>query len=253
MAMNAGTMFVHVPKTAGTSLNVLLAVAFGKRLSPPQSTLALTPHEVSGLDRYEMITGHLSGSDIAQYFPQRRLFTVLREPLSRCLSLYGFLRRHVTHPLIPLNELTGANDFVEATSIARQVEPQDFFGFEHPAVSQAVRNRMAWQIGDHARPECRTVASDHEALEQALRNLERFCFVTVLERLDRDLPALFATIGVQSPRKLPRSNATDAPLRPGDVGSETLRAIQRITESDRRLYDAVRHRAEAGKAVLDAA
>lgn len=254
MAGNDGTVFVHIPKTAGTSLNVLLSAAFpGDRISPPQTTLALLQHEAYDLDRHELITGHLSWSDLARHFPRRRLFTVLREPVSRCLSLYGFLRSHVTHPLIPLNRLTGANDFVEATSIARQVEPQDFFGFEHPAVYQAVRNRMVWQIGDHARPECRTLPSDQSACDQSLKNLDRFCFATVLERLDCDLPDLLATIGATGPLELPRSNVTVSPLRQADVGSKTLQAITRIVACDQRLYDVVRQRAETGKAIRPAA
>lgn len=256
MATPRGTVFLHLPKTAGTSLNQLLNVAFPEgRISPPLSSVALSADDAAQLDAYELITGHLSWSDVSRHLPGRRLFTVLREPVSRCLSLYTFLKGHVSLPLIPLGELAGRNDFIEATSIARQVEPQDFFAFasSHPAVRQAVANRMVWQLGDHSRPECRRLACDDAALEQALRNLDQFCFVTVLERLDDDLSELLETIGVSVPCELPRSNAAAAPLGRGDVGSDTLRAIERITGCDRRLYDAVVRRADGGDAVRPAA
>lgn len=92
-------LFLHIPRTAGTTLNRLLERAF-----PPQTVLSLysrddfarhaviDPERLAGL---RLIQGHVLLTDYAAftfYDTPVRAFTFLREPVSRVISEYHFLR-----------------------------------------------------------------------------------------------------------------------------------------------------------------
>ena len=90
-------VFIHIPKTAGTSFRTLLYDIFDEtRVSPPFSGAPLTDEDARKLDSYQVIAGHISWADVKRYFPRRRLITFLRDPIERCLSVYGFFRQKDT-------------------------------------------------------------------------------------------------------------------------------------------------------------
>lgn len=242
--MNPGSsgkryVFAHLPRTAGTSVTRLLAEVFS-----PQNVSPLFPARVIGadearqLDAYWVIAGHISWLDMETHFPERRYFTILRDPIERCMSIYGYYRQQTGHPLIPLRDIRGEDRPEEATSLARQLGPDDFFQAAHPVLQRNLDNRMVWQLGDHARAEQRAKISPEEALRRALRNLDRFAFVGFFHRLDRDLPRLLRALGVEGDHAVPLLNRRAERVDVGDLSPATLRTVKRLTELDRRLYDA---------------
>ncbi len=232
-------LFVHIPKTAGYSIRGLLM----ELLPPEQVSLnvhanMLSAAEAEGLQRYRLVVGHLSWEDVHAYFPHRRLFTFLRDPIDRCLSVYGFYRQLTDRPLIPLHQIRGLNDANEAVSLARQLGPEDFFRSDHPHVRQNVENRMVWQLGYRAGIEHRAEISGSEALARARRNLQTFAFVGFYERLEREIPGLLARLRLAGAKQLPALNKTSAPLRRSEISTTTRSTLERLTELDRDLYEA---------------
>jgi len=92
-------LFLHIPRTAGTTLNRLL-----ERHFPPETVLSLYSREelqryavidVAFLARLRLIQGHILLSDYDRftfYDAPVRAFTFVREPVSRVISEYFFLR-----------------------------------------------------------------------------------------------------------------------------------------------------------------
>ncbi len=83
---------VHIPKTAGTSLNSMLARAFGPDFSD---------HDRAALDDRANIRAaalHLELRRARPRFPNARLITVLREPESRFKSTIRHLYARRNHP-----------------------------------------------------------------------------------------------------------------------------------------------------------
>lgn len=92
-------LFLHIPRTAGTTLNTLLARRF-----PPPTLLSLYTREDfrrhavidrETLARVRLIQGHVLLGDYERftfYETPVRVFTFLREPVSRVISEYHFLR-----------------------------------------------------------------------------------------------------------------------------------------------------------------
>jgi len=93
---------IHIPKTAGTSLNTIL-----NRNFPQENILELHSHEINVI--YEMsaekrreirvIKGHLTHG-FSDVLPQKAIYLcVLRQPGPRLFSFYRFVQRNVGHPL----------------------------------------------------------------------------------------------------------------------------------------------------------
>jgi hypothetical protein len=190
---------------------------------------------------YRVIAEHISGRDVALHFPDRAVFAFLRDPVDRCLSVYGYYRQLTHLPLIPLDRIRGVNTGEEAVSLARQLDADDFFNSDHPHVRQNLENRAVWQIGYRAAVECRRDMAPSEAFEQARRALAGYLFVGFYETLEADVARLCEKLQAPAGGAVPWANRTAAPLRRGDVSPATRRAIERANEWDQRLYDFARN------------
>jgi hypothetical protein len=117
---------MHIPKSAGSSLYETFVTAFPTgavapvlhdrtifgafsafdELTEPLSSLVVTTparFDELGAQRYRVISGHLSLPTLRAVAPDSAVATVLREPRSRILSFYLFLRcqpglSQLTHP-----------------------------------------------------------------------------------------------------------------------------------------------------------
>jgi hypothetical protein len=232
-------VFMHVPKTAGMSLRALLGEIFTpNEISLARGVRPIGPDEARELDTYRVISEHISAHDVAAYFSDRNLFTFLRNPLERCLSIYGYFRQLTHFPLIPLDQIQGANNAEEATSLARQLDPDDFFRSAHPHLAQNLHDRAVWQLGYRAAIEHRRDIAPAEAYDRARRNLHGYLFIGFFETLPADAARLRQVLGAPADQhELPWANRTSVPLRWDDLGVTARRAIERCTEWDRRLYD----------------
>ncbi len=235
---NDGFLFMHLPKTAGYSVRMLLASLFPQgEVSGNYPVTPMPATDAEELDQHRVIVGHISWEDVAAYFPARILFTFLREPIDRCLSVYGFFRQQVERPLIPLGKIQGLNNADEATSLARQLSPEDFFRSDHPHIRQNVENRMAWQLAYRAGIEQRGGLDAAEVLLRAKKNLNAFSFVGLYERIPEEMPRLLSLLGLPNTHQLPLLNQTKKRLALSDISARTREVIERLTELDRAVYE----------------
>lgn len=109
-------LFLHLPKTAGTSFNLTLLNLFGDAhvlrlaMDEPgthpkiQQLLAAPDPELACL------TGHLPAFLFSAHMDKFRGFTILRNPIQRVMSLYRFLHKHTAAELAQ-NGLAPGFDF----------------------------------------------------------------------------------------------------------------------------------------------
>jgi len=171
-------IFVHIPKTGGTSLTLALENRVGKddiligdtpkalrrrkRLKDVNSRGRLWKHST-----LTDIYGLVSAQDISRYF----IFTLVRNPWDRMVSYYHWLREQgFDHPSVGL---------------AKALEFSAFLN--HPMTVQAV---SASAYSSYLKDE-----DGHERCDMFLR----------LEHLAEDLPALAERLGFRLP-EMPHSN-----------------------------------------------
>ncbi|GGE95103.1 sulfotransferase family 2 domain-containing protein [Stappia taiwanensis] len=101
-SLSPTVIHLHIPKTAGTSLNEKLAENYASR--PKWSYhdqnitkfFELTPEERSHLD---LIFGHMDYG-IHEYIPREHVYLfVLRKPIDRIYSYYNYVGKNKEHPL----------------------------------------------------------------------------------------------------------------------------------------------------------
>lgn len=179
--------FLHIPKTAGTTLNNV----FDKNLASGAVLDLYTEdqHRAFGdvcyerIAEYSLVRGHVFITDFAELLdgPVRfKVFTFLRDPIQRVISEYNFLKRW------PKSHLY---DFLNRENVSLL----EYVTSDHGMLRRRGRNNMVNSLSG-------TRGADlGERLELAWNHLsERFCFFGILERFDESLLMLRKEMGLDS-------------------------------------------------------
>jgi hypothetical protein len=227
---------LHIPKCGGTTLRSLLVAAVpqairfevdSRNIAGSRALLTCLPERKRGEIR--LLHGHLSYG-WHELLPRRvRYITVLRDPDSRVISHYNYVRSRPDHYLY--DELVGSKmslvDYVESglTCEVNNGQVRQISGVEdiiqEPYGESQIRH-----------------GSDHSALlEQALDNIERyFVVVGILERFDETLKALTALIGLPIvPHKVLNATQDTRLAIPLPTGDE-IKRVRRYNQEDHELY-----------------
>lgn len=106
-------LFIHIPKTAGTSFHTIMRNIFGDervlRIINPHAEIENASLDLmkSDLSVFSCITGHIPRYIFNEYEHKIQFFTMLRDPVDRVFSLYRFLSRAHTKDLAEVGLLPG--------------------------------------------------------------------------------------------------------------------------------------------------
>jgi hypothetical protein len=219
--------FLHIPKTAGTTLNSILADQY----SPEQF------HEVMMRGMSWLVPGPtvvprplISFSKLRRHFDlsirnalpaDARFFTFLRDPVERAISHYYHYRRQTADPIHPLAMRSSLAEWVGGSGLVEMDNGQT--------------RRLA---GEMNLP-CGRVTP--RMLDRAKSNLARhFAVVGLTERFEESLILLRRTFDWPVHRFVFRNVGENRPRR-SEVDEDTLNAIE-----DRNRFDADLYRFAAG-------
>ncbi|HEX2257080.1 MAG TPA: sulfotransferase family 2 domain-containing protein, partial [Afifellaceae bacterium] len=235
-------VFLHIPKTAGSSVNA----HFKHHLGSSLSRQAVGLNAAAGIDRRQIerarrarfVFGHFGWQTLEAVRGDGFAFTVLRDPAARVVSLYRFARRR---------ELPHGSGF-EALMAAARADFDKFCLSDDPEVRPFIDNAQARTLAAGYMPAESCYANGEAILEQARAHLATLDFVGLTERLDEDFAALTVLAGLPPPRAALQRNVGDGAPASGSL--EEARAIlgERIA-LDQALYDFARAlRADGGQA-----
>lgn len=232
-------VFVHVPKTAGTTFNAILADRFraerihevmmrGMSLRLPQRRLLPPPLlSASKIRRLKsalavppgvaLVNGHLDMS-LAPHLPaDARYMTLLRRPVPRAISHYHHYQRMDGDPLQALAQRSTLAEWVGRCGLAEMDNGQ----------TRRLAGVMAAPIGSIS---ARTlgVAKDHLA--------RRFALVGLTERFEEFQVLLYRRLGWPYRRYAARNVGIVRPER-RNVDAATLELIAASNRYDAELYD----------------
>ncbi|MCA9885220.1 MAG: sulfotransferase family 2 domain-containing protein [Anaerolineae bacterium] len=229
--------FLHVPKSAGTSMHFVLSQKFSPEETlevrhlpnptmlarvranfrhhivtfPEYSDLAINPD--ANLGRFKFIRGHILYRPPAFKNFRTSYATILRNPVDRLYSEYV----HIT---------TYRNNHLH-----QKVKDFTYDEFlKHDSVLHSMYNVMTRNLFG-AR------AERAESLEQACANLDSMTFVGIAEHFQASMILLHYTYGWKYDYEPVHRNAAKNKNQQPELSEEAVRNLQEITQLDRQLYD----------------
>jgi hypothetical protein len=238
-------VFLHIMKTAGNALRRRLESLVPPEAVRPEQLGRPAQFSVEHFAPYRLIAGHFSAVDAAHVPGPKRVFTVLREPRERLISLYVYWSRH-------RDEVIAERRFGQQ-AIARRSTLLEFLRSKAPELRGTLHNAMTTALaGDFIHAGGGHYANRHlpdqkrisraELVQRALTNLLSFDYVAFVDRLEEDRPRLMQVLGLPDPGPLTRENTRELvdsmlePAREVEVTPEAERELARLTELDRIVY-----------------
>ncbi|WP_421901634.1 sulfotransferase family 2 domain-containing protein [Maridesulfovibrio sp.] len=218
--MHSPFFFLHIPKTAGTTLNHIFAARF-----PEESICSVYTKEeneflknisAEELDRIQLVQGHIFVHDFDEFFSGflgKYAFTFLRDPVARVISEYNFLRTWPDNHLYRY-----LND--EKVSLTEYVSSQ------RPELIYRGKNLMTRSL-------CGAVDDGRSMLERAMENLQRLHLFGLTERFDESLLMLKRMMNLEN-ILYEKHNVRK---KRSKVTEEELAVIKEYNSQDIQLYD----------------
>ncbi len=237
--MNNPLYYLHIPKTAGTSLTSFLDAQFEQsKVCPAKLLPELFEMGNDVVAKFEFFRGHL-WFDLNSYVGRDLDYiTMLRDPVQRTISWYSHVRRDANayrHDRV-VGEKWSLLDF--ATHKETQwdmVNAQTIF-----LAADLDFNRLSRDPVGYGRAVIQGYAArrnDRALLDLAKQRLEKFLFFGITEQMNRSLHLLSHTLDVYPDFSRERLNVSENRPATNEISNETIEAIKELTPLDQELYD----------------
>jgi hypothetical protein len=220
-------VFFHIPKTGGTTLDYITAKNYRIDYVYQVNAPALDEH-VAGFYKnnkaFRTTMGHYELNDVYyQLFdrPKMAQFTMIREPVSRIISYYDYLRTSENHPKYNLAKDMSLEEFIE-----------------HPQIDE-MPNAQAYRIMGLLRDNSWKKDPRDEAtmIEDVCYQLEhRFSLFGLTELYDHFLLMAQRTMGWQDVFYR-RMNASKIKTDKSTINPATIERIKALNPVDMAMYD----------------
>jgi hypothetical protein len=246
--------FIHLEKTAGTTLyGVLRSLFKPERVSPPHVG-QLSSYSLSALSNFDLISGHFDFYT-SQFIPRPRVrrISIFREPAARLISFYRFHRAH------PANE-EARNGFVE---LARRLSPEEFF--QHEAVIRSPRLNNAYlrtfgtssyqNVQNHEQEDHVTAAT-----QKAIKRIKSLDSLGLTEKMRDSIRLICVQLGKTPPESFESMHVTNDFVLANQLFSRAeeisltdriLACLEPLTRGDQIIYNVVKKEFEERYAKLD--
>lgn len=228
-------LFVHIPKTAGTTMIQLLMQNYPQAGTFNLGSIvqqritefkSLTPDQQNN---YQLVVGHMSYGLHEYIAPSRsyRYFTMMRDPVERVLSLYYFIRRNPGH-------------YLHEAIVGEDLTIPEFLNFQDLYLARNGQTRFL--CGLDVMPYYGPV--DEQSLALAKSHIEKNILVTGLTEFFDESLLLFKHVFGWKRINYSKQNVTYNRAQQEDLPGEFLAAIRAHNNLDMELYHFAREKFE---------
>lgn len=222
-------IFLHIPKTAGSTFHSILNKkyktrhvqnVFGSRYSEP-AIEAFIKAPLESKKHIKMLKGHMPYG-LHQYLPGSSTYIAfLRDPVERVISLYYYIIKNTQNPLheaVAVNKMT-LTEFVTS------------------GIAKGTNNGQCRFInGDF--DEYDFEQNDESLYANVLNHIENnFLWLGITERFDESLLVLAELLNWPRPPHYFRGNISKIRKKTSRIDQDSIAVIEKYNPLDRRLYD----------------
>ena len=214
------SLFMHIPKTAGTSIIDLARMYYGRgNVISHGDYIDKQPQELIGA---AFISGHFGYEYASKLMKERFSFTFLRDPVDRILSSYYFC-------------LTRDPDEFPEYKLAQENSLDRYLELVNESKQSGVWNCQTRLLAHSWKsvPEF----SENELVDLAVRHLDDFSHVGFTETFDEDMEVVVGKLGFVGAKHIKKSNVTKVRGMYGELPSYTKKLLDRASELDRHVYE----------------
>lgn len=237
-------VFVHIPKTGGTSLHEVLKGLFRADEIHPERLNRFSEYDPSTYENYRLFSAHMDARTLPSIPDPKYTLTVLREPKERILSLYYFWKSH-TWDTIEKNNLHGPR-------IAKSLDLLNFLKKRDEAIPINIENAQARAVWGHLYlfKEGEKFVADRDILHQILAAADNYNLIGTMENLEEVAVRLFSDFGIADSPDVPRLQVGDVriakhenrePVVHEAITAEIDHQLDLLTVYDRPLYEYVKN------------
>jgi hypothetical protein len=231
-------VFLHIPKSAGTTLRVHLEGNFPEEQICPARFNTLHEYDADEIEKYRFFSGHFCAGGVSLIPEPKSVVTMLRDPKARVLSLYYFWKSH-REEFIEKHDLNGPR-------LAKNLGLLEFLRIRGtPAVRSIDNSSTRALVGQKAfkklidagtpRPEIAATAIDY------LEGLTEF---GIVEHMEASIALICWRLGLPNLKQLPRLNTGDnyrtnpnfELIEREDITPEIDTELSRLTDLDEQVY-----------------
>lgn len=236
-SIDQSTIFLHVPKTAGSTFHLILGARFdgretrnlfGARYSDPEVVDFIALPEAMRR-KIRLLKGHMPYG-LHEYLPQpSKYITVLRDPVERVVSQYFYIKKNKHNPLHDklMSSGLGIGDFIKS------------------GMSVGLNNgQTRFLSGDF--DQMPFGSNDEALLARVLESLEsKFLWIGLTERFDESLLILARLLGWKRKPFYIRENVSKIRKRSDELDSDDIAVIKEYNRLDIALYEYANRRLQA--------
>lgn len=238
-------VFLHLPKTGGTTLQNLLRPHFDTQLTCPERFNGLRHYAAGELARYRYFAGHFDLPSVRLIPGRKQIITLLRDPVTRLASFYYFQRAHKPEAIERRN--------LELARLASTLTMAEFFRAPEVRSHRAINNAMTRLLTEaveavHLAGRAEGRVTTEGALASAPLALSELCSLDafgLMERYDESVRLIFSTIGLTPPTSIEKKQVLDDIVNqyPGmrqidkePITDEIRELMHELVAADRELY-----------------
>lgn len=226
--------FLHIPKTAGTSLNAWLDQHYRSSDILPKGYFGKNPLHVtreeferkrSVVQHYKLIHGHYGNDVLRAFFPGARSITILREPTARVVSLYNDWRTKSDE-----NRENAPDLAKQLIDIARANDIEGFLRSGHELCEWQFRDGQARQLT------ASLYLNERADPQAACAQLDEFSIVGTTEMLAPTTRLIAKMMDWTAPSSTSKLNTSRGSEKFEQLSATTRELIHEMTQADQIVY-----------------